>query len=269
MSAVFKAKTRISERSSYNLIVAMAKHGNHYKDLNNQIKAMADIKAHFQQNGLDFHKCVAGCRDFSKSVPMYENLLGAQWTTKGVTVSRPSHITGQYEPLVSGDGTYNESDYWANFEIAKEDFEHSLTSGRYERFLAAVNAGLAAIEAFLNKQYMVRAKVDSRDPELRKDLDWKVDEWPVRFTGTPFDKSTSSWNSFVELKKLRDEHFQHRKSVATGMTRNEMLRLLNMFRKGIAGLLYELHVHFEERCPTWIIRYAHYPEIELARDDDA
>jgi hypothetical protein len=35
---------------------------------------------------------------------MYENLIGPKWTTKGVSVSRPSHITGEYKELISGDG---------------------------------------------------------------------------------------------------------------------------------------------------------------------
>jgi hypothetical protein len=248
----------------------MAKHGNHYNDLGNQLKSTTNIKEHFAQNSLDFHRCVQQCRDFfGKSVPMYENLIGPQWTTKGVTVSRPSHITGEYEELVSGDGTYNESDYWATFEIAREDFEQALTTGRYERFLAAVNAGLAAIEAFLNHQYMAKTKNDEKDPELRKDLEWKMDNWPELFTGRRFDKSTAIWNHFLELKALRDEHFQHRKSLATGITRKDLVKLLNKFKHGIGGLLYELHVHFGVRCPAKIIRHAHYPEIEIAVANDA
>ena len=146
----FKEKKRISERNAYNMVLAMALHGNHYNDIHSNIRAVSDVKAHYAQNSLDIKRVVADCRDFSQSVPLYENLIGAQWTAEGVTVSRPSHVTGEHETVVSGDGVYNESDYWASFEISKEDFDSAITTGRWERFLAAVNAGIAAVEAFLN-----------------------------------------------------------------------------------------------------------------------
>lgn len=259
----FRTKKRISERNAYKMILAMAFHGNHYNDIHGHIRAVSDVKAHYAQNGRDFSRVVAHCRDFSQSVPIYENLFGAQWTAEGVTVARPNHITGEYEPVVSGDGVYNESDYWATFEISKEDFDRAIQSGRWERFLAAVNAGIAAVEAFLNHQYMTRFRVPGDDAALRENLETKMKTWPAEMTGDAFDLSGRSWASFSKLKKLRDHGFQHRKAITTGISRKEHLALLNEYKQAVPLLLLDLHVHFGVRCPSAIIRYAFYPEIEM------
>lgn len=259
----FRSKKRISERNAYNMILAMAFHGNHYNDIHGHIRAVSDVKAHYAQNGREFSRVVAHCRDFAQSVPIYENLIGAQWTAEGVTVSRPNHITGEYEPIVSGDGIYNESDYWATFEISKEDFDNAIESGRWERFLSAVNAGIAAVEAFLNHEYMTRLRVSGDDAALRENFEVKIKTWPAKLTGSAFDLSGRSWASFSKLKKLRDDGFQHRKARNTGMSRKEHLGLLNEYKLAVPRLLFDLHVHFKVRCPSAIIRYAYHPEIEL------
>lgn len=116
-----------------------------------------------------------------------------------------------------------------------------------------------------SETFLLAPQCDGTDPELRKNLEWKIDNWSYDFTGTRFGKSTSVWSTFLELKRLRDERFQHQKSVASGISRKELLSLLNKFKHGIAGLLYELHVHFGQRCPAKIIRHAHYPEIEIVK----
>lgn len=259
----FRAKKRISEYNAHSMVVAMALHGNHYNDIHGNIRTVSDVKAHYAQNNRDFKRVVMTCRDFSQRVPFYENLIGAQWTTEGVTVSRPSHITGEYELVVNGDGVYNESDYWANFEISKEDFDNAIMSGRWERFLSAVNAGIASIEAFLNHQYMVKLRVAGDDPALRDSLETKIKTWPIKLTGRAFALSSRPWSEFSTLKKLRDDGFQHRKSTSTGVTRKQHLAFLNNYKHAVPRLLFDLHVHFGVRCPSVIIRYSYYPEIEL------
>lgn len=259
----FRPKKRISERNAYNMIMAMAFHGNHYNDIHGNIRAASDVKAHYAQNGREFSRVVAHCRDFTQSVPIYENLIGAQWAAEGVTISRPNHITGEYQDIVSGDGVYNESDYWATFEISKEDFDNAIESGRWERFLSAVNAGIAAVEAFLNHEYMTRLRISGEHPALRENLEVKIKTWPAKLTGSAFDISGRSWASFSKLKKLRDDGFQHRKARSTGMSRKEYVGMLNEYKLAVPRLLFDLHVHFKVRCPSAIIRYAYYPEIEL------
>jgi len=249
------------------MVVAMAMHGNHNKDIHRNIQTVANVRDHFAQNGMDFKAEVGKCRDFRHHVPMYENLLGAQWTTQGATVSKVDHITGEYKEVVSGDGTYNEADYWALFDLAREDFEQALETGKYERFLSAVNSGLASIETFLNHQYLVRMRSQSDDEALKKETEAKVDEWIPLFTGERYDKGARDWAAFKKLRTLRNEHFQHRKSVASGITFRQLIDLLNDFKYGVCRVLMEFHVLFGQQCPTAIIRYSHYPEIEYVKSE--
>ena len=265
MHPPIKAKFRISERSSYNMIIAMAMHGNHNKDIYRNIKTVANVEDHLSQNGMTLKAEINKCRDFKQHVPLYENLLGAQWTTNEASVSKVNHSTRKYQEIISGDGTFNEADYWVLFELAREDFETSIKTGRYERFLSAVNSGLAAIETFMNHQYLIRTGCDADDAELKNDIEKKVSEWVPMFSGKTYDKSKHEWAAFKKLKALRNEDFQHRKSVTSGITFRALVDLLNEFRYGICKVLMELHILFEHRCPTIIIRYAHYPEIELIK----
>jgi len=260
----FRKNPRISERSAYNMVLAMAYYGNHYHDIQGHIRTVSDVKEQYAINGYDFLRVIQKCRDFARTVPVFENLLGAQWVTRGVAVSRQNPSTAGFESIVSGDGLYNENNYWASFEISLEDFDSAIASGRWERFLSAVSAGLAAIEAFLNEQYIICLAAQSNDPALRLGLVDKLKTWPVHLTGRPFDLSGRSFQSMQKLKKLRDDDFQHRKTIRTGVTRKQHLMLLNEFRFAIPKLLLDLHVHFGCRCPSAIIRYAYHPETELS-----
>lgn len=265
----FRQSKKISERNAYNMVVLMAMHGNHFNDIYGNIKTVNDIKEHYLQNGYEFKKVVSDIRDFSKRIPVYENLIGSQTFIQGVTVSKQSHITGEFEQVISGDGTYNDKDYWANFDISHEDFELAITSGKLERLLSAVNAGIASIEAYLNLKYMQFYRVSSDAPSLRDPLEEKIKNWPKIFTGASIDLSTRSWASFVAMKKLRDESFQHRKTVSSGILAIKHLKLLNMYKLAIPKFLLELHIHFSEKCPSSIIRYVFYPEINIVKENNA
>lgn len=262
-----RVKPRISERAACNMIVQMAMYGNHYNDIYHNIKTVTDVREHYRKNGMDFNVVVNKCRDFRYHVPIYENLLGAQRTIQGCALSKVDHITGDYKEIVSGDGTYNEADYWALFDLSYEDFEHALEAAKYERFLSAVNSGMASIETFLNHQYFVRMHTKSDSEVLKKDIETKVDEWIPLLTGKRYDKGGRDWAAFKKLKSLRNEHFQHRKSVASGITFLQLVDLLNEFKYGICRILMEFHKIFAYRCPTIIIRCSYYPEIIYVKNE--
>lgn len=263
---MFIKTPKISPNESRKMIVEMAKYGNHYNDLKNQIKTVKDIKLHYKQNGKNFKKVITHCRTFENPIPIYENLIGAQWTTKGITVSKEDHITGEDKVIISGDGIYNESDYWANFELSKEDFEQAITTIRFERLLASFGAGIAAIEAFLNSQYILRTKCPTDDKKIKCNIDVKFDEWIPMLTGTKFDKSGIEWRDYKIVTDHRNEFLQHRKSIATGIRFEELEKLFNKYRTGICGVLFQLHVLFEVRCPCAIIRLSHCPNIKYVQD---
>jgi hypothetical protein len=246
------------------MILLMGKIGNHNKDPKRLLRNDADIKKHYHQNGIRFDEVVERCRIFSNNVPFYENILLAQARTHGMTVSKVDPSTGKYEPVVEGDGVFNQKDYWNSFDLAVEDFENSIEGADYERFLSAVNCGLSSIEAFLNYQYLHKTSKDHEPEALRQDLIWKFDTWIPQFTKTSFDKSKSHWMNFKMLKESRDNKFQHRKSTASGITYSDMEKFINLFRSGVCRVLLELHLLFNERCPTKIIRYSYYPNIKYS-----
>ena len=266
MNSSIRIKPRISNSSASKMVVAMAMHGNHNKDIYRKIKTVADVSDHFSQNGMDFKKEVSKCRNFRYHVPMYENLLGALWITQGVTVSKPDHVTGEFKEIVSGEGTYNETDYCALFDLAREDYDKAIETSNYIRFLSAVNSGLASIENFLNHQYLIRTRTQLNDEALKKDIEAKFDEWILLFTSKRYDKGGRDWAAFKKLKNLRNEDFQHQKSVASGINFRDLVDHLNDFKYGICQVLLQLHILVGERCPTSVIRYSYYPEIEFVRN---
>lgn len=265
---MFRVNQKIPRRWAHEMIILMGKLGNHNYDLGGHLKTDADIKRHYAQNNYDFEVEVQRCRTFTENIMIYENLIGSQWTTKGVKVSRVNPTTGQEETLVEGDGVYNDKDYWHSFELAVSDLDEAISKSSYGKFLSAINNGIASIEAFFNYEYLHKMKEGVQPAELEISLDAKVDNWPERFTGIKLDKSKIFWNHFRELKNLRNNKFQHIKSSATGKTFIAMEREFNMFRTGIAQFLLELHVIYKERCPSKIIRYSYFPDITYVPDTD-
>ena len=50
-------------------------------DNHGNIQTISDIQAHYRQEGLQFKKVINECRDYSKSVPIYENPIGTESQT--------------------------------------------------------------------------------------------------------------------------------------------------------------------------------------------
>lgn len=261
-NSMFRVKKRLSERDAYNLVVGMALYGNHNLDPNGALNSVAGIEEHFSQAGLKFKHVVSRCRDFEVHVPMYENVIGPTWTNIGASVSRQDHLSGEWKVISEADGTYNDADYWAFFNIAVEDFHSALASARYDRLLSAVNAGLASIEAFLNEQYIRRMLVPNTDPSLKSSLEWKIDNWVPELTGIRLDKGGRNWAALKKLAQDRNELFQHNKAMTTGIAFKQLANELNLFKYGISRILLELHVAYQVRCPTAVLRSAYFPEIE-------
>jgi hypothetical protein len=261
----FHIRPRISERAAYDLVAAMALHGNHGTHMVMNLHTVKDIRDYCSRHGMEFKAVVSACRDFTKPIPFFENLARAQRTTENVSVSVRDHITGEWVQVAPSGGMFNLEDYWALFEHAQEDFHLALQNATYERFLAAVNLGLAAIEAFMNQQFMVLAAVRSDDEALKSDLEKKIIEWIPRFTGNRFETGSRDWAAFKLLKTCRNEDFQHRKSIASGIGFRQLVDLLNQFKLGICRVLLKLHQAFSRRCPACIIRYSYFPQIEYVR----
>jgi len=68
------------------MILLFARSGNHYHMT--RFKSDADIKRAFGSNGIDFERLVEECRDFTRTVPFFENKFGSTFMAgEGLTVA--------------------------------------------------------------------------------------------------------------------------------------------------------------------------------------
>ena len=47
-----------------------------------------------------------------------------------------------------------------------------------------------------------------------------------------------------------------------------MCNLLNLFHSGTAGILMDLHIHFEDTVPTSVSKYAFHPDIKFVNEPE-
>jgi hypothetical protein len=242
------------------LIILMGLIGNHSEHIFSTLVSESDVIEYLASRGYIMSKLVESCRNFNVPVPHFENLLGSTTRIVGLTESRIDPATGQWKQLNTGDGITTESDYWARFEMSSEDFERAIADQNPERFKNAVGSGLAAIEGFLNFQFLKRGH-SPQSTEIRESIDWKFDNWVLRFTNQKFPKGDKSWGSFRRLRTLRNDEFQHPKSMWSGYNYTDLPKLFNDYRWGICRILLQLHKVFIVRCPSKVIRYSFYPNI--------
>ena len=87
-------------------------------------------------------------------------------------------------------------------------------------------------------------------------------------SGEKFDKGKNRyWSDFKALRAVRDREDAHLKTSAYAHSFDDMAKLLNRSRGGIAGLLLDLCVHFgEKQVPTTIIRRAFLPKVRYVNE---
>ncbi len=278
--AVYRVKDRRTRKASKNMVVDMAKYSNNH--IKNQygkrpFRTDADVKRYVEMYDLRFDEFVEKCRAANAQVGMFENLLtGADWTVSAMGPGSSMSFTNKVgeEILVSDSNeevTFTEYSYYAAFEQSVKHFERCLESGRYEDFLSCIADGLASIEAYLrlmasgfNRRHPGHEIIDDASNKVR--FDEKIDIWIPRMAGgRRLDKSTQHWADFKELKKLRDNAQTHIKDSFRVSRRSETLKVLNMFRTGVAGMLLDLHKVFNDTsAPAPIVKFAYLPDVETA-----
>jgi len=253
------------------MIMTMAKHGNH----DYRFTSDADVKRFFAAGGYDFVDVVHASRKWLSAVPLVENVVPGTWTvTGGATVAIVDSRTGQELSKVEGPGTYAPYEYWGRFEDAVRDLGQSLELASLGAFKDCVSSGLASLEAYVahrawlhNSLHPDSQLLDSKDHPVS--FDTKIDTWtPAMSGGRKLDKGGRNWADFKVLREFRNDVAIHPKGPAIGMDYAGLSRLLNMFRSGVAGLLTDLHLHFRERIPCIIVRYAYLGDIELVSEPD-
>jgi hypothetical protein len=261
-------KQEVSREVSYNLITMMAKHGNHYQEA--FFRTNEEVVNFFQKKGVNFEKLVENCRHYQVTVPFFENLIGCTWTVSGrARVSRVDRITGKEDLIVEGPGAISMSTYWSLYETANESLKQAINKGSYTDLQSAIVLGIASIEAYINhraEEWNMKNPTDLLfDSKLKKvSFEDKIDIWiPKMASGKKLDKSNRNWADFKVLCSIRDNLTIHPKSTGFSISIKELADLINRFRTGIAGLLVQLHLIFEEKIPAVIIRGYYAPEVEV------
>jgi len=237
-----------------------------------RFKSDADVRRAYESNGVDFRKLVEECRDFTKKVPFFENMVGSTFTAEeNLTVTHMT-IAGEEKSITKGPALSTLSGYWATFELAWEAIDRAIDKNSYAEFLSAVVHGIASIEGYINyraeswnKAYPESRLVDSKEAKIN--LDNKIDEWiPFMTKGKKLDKGTINWESYKKLRTIRDIEAIHPKSSGYIISLIELAEKINQFGIGIAGMLIQLHLLFEEKIPAIIIRASYSPEVVVIKN---
>ncbi len=94
----------------------------------------------------------------------------------------------------------------------------------------------------------------------------KINEWIPQITGGKLDKSGVNWSHHQELRSIRNEYQAHPKQHLYGIPYSEICRRMNRFRTGIAGLLFDLHIAFNDLVPGQVVQACYMPDIQYVID---
>ncbi len=269
-----KFRDKLSRRSAHDVILTIAKYGNHLHSF--EFITDADVKRFFQRNKVDFDILVRDCMQPDKKVPFFENLIGSTWEVNGkgngiASIIRTDSISGKEDVVsqVQGPGKFTFATYWALYEQADKGIRQSVQSESYTELLLALSSGLASVESYVayrvdewNRRNPCEMLIDSK--EAKVSFDDKFDIWIPKISGgKKLDKSTQDWASFKLLRSIRDNEAIHPKNTAFAVSLNDFADIINKCRTGIAGLLIQLHLIFKDKIPAVIIRGRFAPDVEV------
>lgn len=213
-------------------------------------------------------------RTFSKYCYL-ENILDHQpkWTSS----SAPSVIefVGEKEIIRDfpiGTNEYALSTVDALFFDSYTYFVKSVEESNIPDFISSVNKGISAIEYSLRKaaeNYNIinGGNILIDDINNKVSFNDKIDKWIPTITGKKFDKSTKTWESFQILREFRNDKDQHFKGLY-GFNYDNKLKLMNIYKHGIASMIFELEKMFGNRISSLIIRAKYFPTINLVKEED-
>lgn len=274
---------RISRRAAHDLIAGLARYGNHYPyeiDVNGQptdkriplewFADEANLRSYFRDRGFDFDKVTEYTRsNWRSGIRLVENMVGSTVEfTEGVRISIVDMQTGYESVPIEGPGTISAEGYWLQFEQAYAALLRAMESLSYSELLSAYVHGVSSIESFLNR-FVVSYNSWTVGPHLldskqnKVTLEDKFKVWIPRITGRKFALGGRNWQDFLKVQAMRDQIAIHAKNPSPGVSYPEMIKLVNLFRSGIASLLLDLHIHFLFECPAIIIRAAKSPDAIL------
>lgn len=263
-----RLRPKISRRASHEMILMLAKYGNHGDK--SVFRTDADVKRYLERRGIDFQRLVEQCRSFGENVPYFENLVGSTWIVstgaKAAVVDRPG---GEEKCFVEGPGTIALSTYWAHAETCYKSRTLAVEGSSFSELQTAITNGMASIEAYINHRAEIWNTSNTQDKIVdsfanKVSFSDKIEVWVPKMTGGPnLDKSVRNWMDFQELRKIRDDVSIHPKASGMGTSFADLSKNINLLRTGIGGLLIQLHMLFREGIPAVIIRLFFSPEAEV------
>lgn len=223
------------------------------------------VKEFFRQHGYNFEVVVEEVRNRLAWVPIIDVRTPSSFTLGGAPGSIAGIKRGGDEFLVKFEGEMGNvvlSEYIDIFEHAVEELDRSLERSSNRDFLTAVSDGIASIEAYINYQANRIGGQQYRDSKQQLiSFDDKLDKWIPQITGGKLDKGGVNWNHHKQLRGIRDDFQAHPKTHLYGISYPEICRRINLFRTGIAGLLFDLHLVFNDLVPSPITHGYFLPDI--------
>lgn len=155
------------------------------------------------------------------------------------------------------------------FEQSLELLKESIEKNSYSLYLSSITNGIASIEAYI-KEWTERYNYLNPDIKLidtkhnKVSFDDKIDNWiPQMLNGKKLDKGNTIWAHFKILRSIRDKEAVHFQTGSFGISYKDLVEKMNLYKTGIAGMLFELHKLFNQVVPSNIIRVSYFPEIYL------
>ena len=269
---MLRFKAKISSSQSRKMILMLAKHGNYFPEV--IFKSYGDVERYYAKRRIDFDREVENCRNyFQHAVPLFENLIGSTLHSSNSSLARINNETGEIDCDTVGPGTLVINGCHAKFEAAVRARDRAVQNNDFTEFQNAVVQGIASIESYIVYRVELWNLKNSNDQlsdssEKKTGFDNKISCWiPKMASGKKLDQSGSVWNDFNKLRVIRNDIDIHPKSSGYSISYQDLASKINLFRNGIAQLLIELHILFNDPIPSIIIRAAFAPDVEFVSED--
>ncbi|MHB1949359.1 MAG: hypothetical protein ACYCQI_14745 [Gammaproteobacteria bacterium] len=263
---MLKEKLFISPKEAEKLIFDMVRYSNNTYSYKMKNVTDINIKKWFAANKVQWRDLVAKARKPGIILPFVENIVGADFTVicsaeGGVTTTVMHH--GHESAKLVGSGQISMAGYHSKYTMALEARRDAINKGSYSELLNCATHGIASIEAYISSKANIWNKQHNRivfPVDAVSNLDTKLD-WLIVMTGQALEKQGAIWNHFSDYRNLNNGNFKHNATGAQAASFNDMVKVLNKFRTGIAEILFKLHMLCKEPVPSNIVRGMYLPEV--------
>lgn len=155
-------------------------------------------------------------------------------------------------------------DYHTKFAKSLSERKEAIKKGSYTEILSCVTHGVAAIESYVTgkaNDWNNRGRQPQFATEQISNLDEKFNDWLFTMANFKASQTGAVWNYFTDFRNLNNTVFKHNPKGSHAATYDDMVNILNKFRRGIAELLFILHQKFNDPVPSKIIRGMYLPDI--------